>query len=190
MHFPSETVRATNPASSKACSECFLTLCLQYTDDSEIPPVFSCSTEPLIEHLFALLSAPRGQRSGAARGQPPWSCDIFWILFKGTLVCQTPIDTTLWTRLSNRFRFRKPLQWKTMCSVWVSWGLITLSENREFIICMQTVSKPLIKLPRNYFPLGTFSLPCIWSLSFTPMLIVNSLELHKRFVQILLCRIN
>lgn len=71
--------------------------------------VFTCSTEPLIEHLFSLLSALGGQRSGTARGQPPWSCDTFWILFKGTLVCQTPIDTTLWTRLSNRFRFRKPL---------------------------------------------------------------------------------
>lgn len=36
---------------------------------------------------------------------------------RGTLACQTPIDTTVGTRLSDTFRFGKALQLKMMCSV-------------------------------------------------------------------------
>lgn len=112
-------------------SGCFPTLCLQclvfwWLRDSPSRLFFLCSTPSLIENLFPLPSALRGQRSGTARGQPPWSCDGFWILLKGTLACQMPIDTTLWTRLSDTFRFGKALQWKMMFSVWVSSGLITI----------------------------------------------------------------
>lgn len=49
------------------------------------PTVFLRSTQSLIENIFPLPSAPGRQRSGTARGQPPWSYDGFWILLKGTL---------------------------------------------------------------------------------------------------------
>lgn len=143
-----------------------------------LPTVFLRSTQLLIENLFSLPSAPGGQRSGTARGQPPWSCDGSWNLLKGTLVCQTPIDTTLWTRLSDTFRFGKALQWKTMRSVWVSSGLIAFWVYHLYHPALSVKVQPLIKLLQNNFPLQSFPLPLeLYLLCLSP---ANSLELYRR----------
>lgn len=142
MHIPSAALKSSRFHSYSGCfpTVCFECLVFRWLRDSPSRLSFCAQPQSLIENLFPLPSAPRGQRSGTARGQPTWSCDGFGILLKGTLARQTPIDMTLWTRLSDTFSFGKALQWETMCFVWVSLGLMTFWVS---IICLiqHSVSK-------------------------------------------------
>lgn len=76
-----------NPADSKAILDVYplFFFGILMTQRFPLPTVFLRSTRSLIENIFPLPSAPGRQRSGTARGQPPWSDDGFRILLKGTL---------------------------------------------------------------------------------------------------------
>lgn len=164
--------RLSNPAGCKAYSERVLTLCLVCGTlmTQRFPlTVFLCSTESLIEcHLHR---RGGGQRSGTARGQPPRSCDMFWILLKGTLACQTPIDTTVWTRLSDAFRFGKPLQLKmlrrsALAEVWLRFDW--KQRVHHLFDTANSIKVQLFFILPSYFPLDSCPLPSIGSWNFTP----------------------